>query len=453
MSTLSLTARAPSATATGALLGALVAPGALGASTTAIALPSIASDLGLAGGQAVWILAGYVLAAAMAVPVLGRLGDMRGVRTVLLAGAASAAIGSLLAAFAGSFAVLLGARLLQGATFGALPVAAFAIVAARFEGVERVAALGAMTAVLSIVSGSGTLIGGVLTDAASWHVVVLLPALSLLPLAAVLPLAPDEGDPGARLDVIGALIVAALASSLVLLLETPSVDFATWLIVALALVAAGAATATVLRVRARPDGFVPPAVVASRRFVLGTLAAMSLFCAYLAMLYAAPLLLLREHGWSTTEIGLVLVPAAVMGAVASRVAARLNATHDPFRVAAVLAVAAAAGLLIGGIGAGAPVTTSLALGLVLGGFAASQGGLVARVPMAVEPGVRNVATGLFQLCSLLGGAMGSAAVVGLSDPLGLPGAVAVVAAVPAAGALLALAAGRAAVSAPAPSAG
>jgi len=108
----------------------------------------------------------------------------------------------------------------------------------------------------------------------------------------------------------------------------------------------------------------------------------------------------REHDWSTTEIGLVLLPAAVMGAVASRVAARLNATHDPFRVTAVLAAAAAVGLLIGGLGAGAPVTTSLALGLVLGGFAASQGGLVARVPMAVDPGVRNVATGLFQLCSL-----------------------------------------------------
>ena len=86
MSTVSLSARAPTASATGALLGALVAPGALGASTSAIALPSIAADLGLSGGQAVWILAGYVLAAAIAVPVLGRLGDMRGVRIVSNAG-------------------------------------------------------------------------------------------------------------------------------------------------------------------------------------------------------------------------------------------------------------------------------------------------------------------------------------------------------------------------------
>ena len=90
---------------------------------------------------------------------------------------------------------------------------------------------------------------------------------------------------------------------------------------------------------------------------------------------------------------------------------------------------------------------------MLAGFAAGQGGLVAQVPMAVDPGVRSVATGLFQLCSMLGGAMGSALVVGLSEPLGLPGAVAAVAVIPAVGAGLALAAGRARLSAPAASAG
>jgi hypothetical protein len=63
------------------------------------------------------------------------------------------------------------------------------------------------------------------------------------------------------------------------------------------------------------------------------------------------------------------------------------------------------------------------------------------VPLAVDPAVRSVATGLFQLAGLLGGAMGSAAVAGLSDPLGLGGAVACVAVVPAVGVACALAAG------------
>jgi predicted MFS family arabinose efflux permease len=175
---------------------------------------------------------------------------------------------------------------------------------------------------------------------------------------------------------------------------------------------------------------------------------MSLFTGYLAMLFAAPLLLLDHHDWTTTTIGLVLLPAGVLGALGARTTARLTATHGAFRVAAVLSVGSAAGLLVGGLGGGAPVTTAVGLALALGGMAASQGGLVAHVPLAVGPAVRSVATGLFQLASMLGGAMGSAAVVGLSGVLGLGGAVAAVAAVPAAGALLALAAGRAVPSAP-----
>ena len=171
------------------------------------------------------MLAGYVLAAAIAVPILGRLGDMRGVRTVLLAGAAFAATGSLVAVLAGRPAPRRRPAA-QGAAFGALPVASFAIVAAHHDGAARAIALGSMTAVLSAISGSGTLIGGVLTDEASWRVVLALPALSLVVLPAVLPLAPAGRRPEARLDVAGALLVAAFASASVLLLETPSVDFA-----------------------------------------------------------------------------------------------------------------------------------------------------------------------------------------------------------------------------------
>jgi len=104
-------------------------------------------------------------------------------------------------------------------------------------------------------------------------------------------------------------------------------------------------------------------------------------------------------------------------------------------------VASVLGLLLAGAADGAPGWTMLALGLVLTGFVASQGGLLSHVPLAVDPFVRSVATGLFQLASLLGGAMGSAAVAGLSDPLGLGGAVACVAIVPAVGVGFALAAG------------
>jgi MFS family permease len=432
-----------SVTPTGLLLGLLIAPSALGVSTTAVALPTISQDLGLSHPQAAWVLAGYVLAQATSVALFGRLADVRGTRTILVIGGALIAAGTLLAVLGQSFAPLLGGRLLQGAGVGASPVAGFSIAASLFDHADRGKAVGVISAVLAILSGSGSLIGGLLTDGLSWRAVVVVPALTLPATLGALHLASRTGAGTGRLDGVGAGLVVVLASSVVLLLETPSIDFAAWVLVALAGLAVGAAALLALRVRRVPDGFIPAAVVRSRRFVFGALAALALFGAYLAMLFAAPLLLLEGHDWTPTQLGLVLMPAAVMGALTARGVGHVIVARDPFRLTAALAVVSAAGLLLAGLGDGAPVATTLGLGMSLVGFMSAQVALVDRVPLVLEPEVRSIATGVFILVFLIGGAMGTAAVAGLTEPLGLAGAVACVAALPAAGAGLSLAAGSA----------
>ncbi len=423
------------------LLGLLIAPSALGVSTTAVALPTLSADLGLSHPEAAWVLAGYVLAQAAAVALFGRMADIRGTRSILVAGGALIAVGTLLAVFSEAFAPLLAGRMLQGAGVGASPVAGFSIAASLFEDPDRGKAVGVISAVLAILSGSGSLIGGLLTDGLSWRAVIAVPALTLPATVGALHLATRTGAGTGRLDAVGAGLVVVLASCVVLLLETPSIDFATGVLVALALLAAGAAGLLARRVRRVPDGFIPAVVVRSRRFVLGALAALALFGAYLAMLFAAPLLLLQDHDWSPTQIGLVLLPAAILGALTARAVAQLIVTHDPFRLTAVLAVVSAAGLLLAGAEDGAPVATTLGLGMALAGFMSAQVALLDRVPLVLEPEVRSIATGVFILVFLVGGAVGTAAVAGLTEPLGLAGAVACVAALPAAGAGLSLAAG------------
>jgi MFS family permease len=419
----------------------LIAPSALGVSTTAVALPTISADLGLSHPQAAWVLAGYVLAQATSVALFGRLADMRGTRAILIAGGAMIAVGTLLCVLAQSFAPLLAGRMLQGAGVGASPVAGFSIAATLFEGADRGKAVGVISAVLAILSGSGSLIGGLLTDGLSWRAVVLVPALTLPATFGVLHLASREGAGVGRLDPVGAALVVVLASSIVLLLETPSIDFAPSVLVGLGALAAASAALLAARVRRLPDGFIPAAVVRSRRYVLGALAALTLFGAYLAMLFAAPLLLLQEHDWTPTQIGLVLMPAAVMGALTARGVGHLIVRRDPFRLTAALALVSAAGLALAGLADGSPVATTLGLGMSLVGFMSAQVALVDRVPLVLDPEVRSIATGVFILIFLIGGAIGSAAVAGLSDPFGLAGALASVSALPAAGAVLCLAAG------------
>ena len=428
-------------TPTAILLGLLIAPSALGVSTTAVALPTISADIGLSHPEAAWVLAGYVLAQAISVALFGRLADMRGTRLILLIGGALIAAGTVLTVASGSFAPMLAGRLLQGAGVAASPVAAFSIAAALFDGADRGKAVGVISAVLAILSGSGSLIGGLLTDGLSWRAVVAVPALTLPATAGALHLASRSGAGVGRLDAVGAGLVVVLASSVVLLLETPSIDFPAWVLIALAALAVGAATLLARRVSRVPDGFIPAAVIRSRRYVLAALAALTLFGAYLAMLFAAPLLLLQDHHWTPTQLGLVLLPAAVMGALTARGVGHLIVKRDPFRLTAALALVSAAGLVLAGAADGAPAATTLALGMSLVGFMSAQVALVDRVPLVLEPDVRSIATGVFILVFLIGGAMGTAAVAGLTDPLGLAGAVACVAALPAAGAVLCLAAG------------
>ena len=432
-----------SVTPTAILLGLLIAPSALGVSTTAVALPTISDDLGLSNPEAAWVLAGYVLAQATSVALFGRLGDVKGTRTILIVGGVAIGAGTLLAALSQSFAPLLAGRMLQGAGVGASPVAAFSIAAALFEGADRGKAVGVISAVLAILSGSGSLIGGLLTDGLSWRAVIVVPALTLPATAAALHLSSRTGTGIGRLDAVGAALVVVLASSLVLLLETPSIDIPGWVLVALAALAGAAAALLARRVRRVPDGFIPAAVVRSRRYVLGALAALTLFGGYLAMLFAAPLLLLQSHDWTPTQIGLVLLPAAVMGALTARAVGHLIVTWDPFRLTAALALVSSAGLLLAGVADGSPVATTLGLGMSLVGFMSAQVALVDRVPLVLEPEVRSIATGVFILVFLIGGALGTAAVAGLTEPFGLSGAVACVAALPAAGAVLCLAAGAA----------
>jgi MFS family permease len=427
-------------TPTAILLGLLIAPSALGISTTAVALPTISDDLGLSHPEAAWVLAGYVLAQATWVALFGRIADMKGTRAALLAGGALIAVGTVLTVSSGSFAPLLAGRMLQGAGVAASPVAGFSIAASLYEDAERARAIGMISAVIAILSGSGSLIGGLLTDAFSWRAVTLVPGLTLPATAAALHLSSRAGAGVGRLDPVGAGLVVVLASSVVLLLETPSIDFATSVIVALAALAAGSAALLARRVGRLPDGFIPAAVVRSRRYVLGALAALTLFGGYLAMLFAAPLLLLQHHDWTPTQVGLVLLPAALMGAFSARGLGHLIVRLNPFRLTAALALVSAAGLLLAGVADGTPAITTLALGMTIVGFMSAQVVLVDRVPLVLAPEVRSIATGVFILVFLIGGAVGTAIVAGLTEPLGLAGAVAFVAALPAAGAGLSLAA-------------
>src|SRR3954454_14862221 len=109
--------------------GLLVLALALGVTTLSLlqslvvpVLGSIQQQLDISAGAAGWVLTANLLAAAVLTPVLGRLGDLRGGRRVILGVPGAVAAGTLLAAVASSFPLLLVGRVLQGASYGLFPL-------------------------------------------------------------------------------------------------------------------------------------------------------------------------------------------------------------------------------------------------------------------------------------------------------------------------------------------
>jgi MFS family permease len=415
------------------LVGLLFGLAGMGSAGVAIALPALARDLGLSTGGSAWVISLYALMLAVATAVYGRIADLAGIRLPLTAGVGLMTVGALLGSLAPTYEVLLSARLMQGAGAAAVPVLGMAIVSARYDGAVRSAALGRVAGVAAAVSCLGPLAGGVVTDLLGWRAAVAMPVLGLLVVPALWRAVPTEGS-GARLDVVGAVLVALTAAGLVLLVQSPASGVAVATVGAL-LLALGVPAVTA-SVRRRPEGFLPVEVVTNGTVLRSALAAAAVPAAWFALLIAVPAVLVAG-GWSPLEVGLALVPSAVTGLLAPRVAGPLLTRLGSRRALVLSGSLAAVALVVASAGAAAGSAPVLVAGViaVTGAFGLGQPALMEAVGAAVEPSVRGVALGLATLVFLVGGGVGSAVVGGLGEVVGIPRSLLLLALLPVGGVL------------------
>lgn len=179
-----------------------------------IALPSIGVGFGVDGHALTWVVVGYTVTGGGMLMLGGRLGDLLGRRRVLLLGTGLFGAASLLAGLAPTFALLVVARLLQGAGEAvALPAAMGTIVLMFPEGPRRSRALSVWAAVASCGLVLGFALSGIITAHLGWRWIFLVsvPFILVVLLAAVFLV---EGDrPVAKdtrpMDLPGALLLTA----------------------------------------------------------------------------------------------------------------------------------------------------------------------------------------------------------------------------------------------------
>ncbi|WP_206068877.1 MFS transporter [Nonomuraea composti] len=422
----------------------LVLPMYVALGAPSVALPAIGRALAVPFGATAWILAGWSLTSALAMPVAGRLLVRWSPFQVLVAGVVALAAGSVLAGAGPTLSVVIVGRLIGGAGAGATVIAVFAAATA-LPGRQRIRALGIIAAASATASGCGTLLGGAVTAWLGWRAVLAIPVLALPLLLAALPSrraltgsgSGERNGSTGRLDIVGAAVLSVLAGSLITLLQAHSVGLPAP--VTLVVAAAGALAAGGLwwRVRSTPDGFVPRRVIASRGFLAAGLIGGTVFAGYYGVLFRAPSLIEQATGGGPLEAGVLLAPAAACSVLAGRLVGTLTDRFAGWQVSAGLAALTVVGVLVVAVFTG-PIPIVAGTALTVCGFAGAQAVLVSLAPDLVATGDRDIAQGLLNFMNALGGGIGPAAVAGLSGIVPVPVALAVLAALPSAGLVVSL---------------
>ncbi len=174
-----------------------------------VALPSIRVDLGASIQTLEWTVNAYILAYAVLLLTGAALGDRLGRKRMFIAGIALFTAGSAAAALAPSIDLLIAARAVQGVAAAIVTPLTLTLLAEAFPPEQRGLALGVWSGISGIGVALGPLVGGALTQIASWHWIfwVNVPiGIALIPLAAS-RLVESRGEVK-RLDIPGLALVS-----------------------------------------------------------------------------------------------------------------------------------------------------------------------------------------------------------------------------------------------------
>ncbi|TQK76667.1 EmrB/QacA subfamily drug resistance transporter [Rarobacter incanus] len=419
-------------------LGVIVLDGTI----VGVALPTIIADLSLDLTDAQWVSSLYAVLLAALLLSTGNLADRWGRRRLFIAGLIVFGVGSVLAAQAGSAGALIGSRAVQAVGAALIMPSTLSTVNAVFRGKYRAMAFGVWGAVISGAAAIGPLLGGALTQWASWHWIFLVnvPAVIVIAAAAAVTVPETRGrKPKKGIDVDGAQLSAIGFGALVFaIVEGPDLGWwrptgtfqvfghawpadAPLSVVPLAMTVAIVAIALFVRwerhrERVGRDALLDLDLFRFRTFTWGNLTAAMVAIGEFAIIFILPLYLTSALAMSVMGAGLVLAAMAMgafgSGAAARHVAGRFGAPTTVLiglglEVAGVVALAAVLGPATSGFVVALPLVV---YGLGLGLASAQLTGTVLRdIPVDVSGQASATQSTVRQIGTALGTAVAGAA--------------------------------------------
>ena len=290
-----------------------------------VALPSIGKAFGASQTALNLVAVGYSLGLAASVLYLGALGDRYGRKLMLILGTALAIPAALLAGFAPSVEILIGARLLGGLAAGMAYPTTLALITALWVGPSRTRAIALWSGLGGAISALGPLLSGLLLGHFAWGSVffITLP-LAVVALVLAYRLVPshinETSDP---IDNLGGILSVVLVAALVMainLAPTPGKNAAT---LGLAAIAVAATVAFVIRQRRARNPLFDLGIAGRRVFWVAATAGIIVFGTLMGAMFVGQQFLQNVLGYSTLEAGATIIPGALLMVIVAPRSAKL----------------------------------------------------------------------------------------------------------------------------------
>ena len=394
------------------------------------ALTTFQRELDASTAWATWVLTGFLVAACVTTPILGRLGDQFGKERMLVVSLSLFFLGCVGAAAAWDIWSLIAFRIVSGAG-GALFPLSFAIIRDEFPPERVKIGIGVMSSVFGVGGGIGIVASGVVVDHLSWRWLFILGCIPVaLAIALVHRFVPESPVKSpSRVDVPGALLLSgALIALMLALTQGEPWGWMSPRILALAAASASLFAAWGAVERRSTAPMVDMRMLAHRPVLLTNLATLiagfALFSCFVLVpsFVQAPESRGYGFGASATEAGLYLLPATLAQLVSGPMGGVLGRRFgSKWPLAGGSLLTAVSAILLAGA-SDEPLNVllaSTALGLGVGlAFAA----MVALISENVRPTETGVATGMNTVVRMIGAVVGGQVGAALLTAKTIPGA-------------------------------
>jgi len=329
----------------------------LDATVVNVAIPTMVTDLNLTINDAEWINAAYSLTFASLLIFFGRLADRFGRKLLFIVGVVTFMASSALVAASDSSITLIGARSLQGIGAAMILPASLSVINSVFVGKSRAVAFAVWGGTIGGMAALGPLVGGWLTEYASWHWAFLINIpIGIIVVIGVLAVVPETRGvtdrkgfdiPGTLLITLGLLgIVFAVIEGQRYGWITPIAEFKigswAWPLQSVSIVLVSGILGVIAllamlvvekrRLAAGKVVMLDLRLFRIKSFGAGNGVALVVSLGEFGLLFAIPLFLQATRGYNALETGVILLALAIGSFVASGLGAPLSQRMGPVRV-------------------------------------------------------------------------------------------------------------------------